>query len=140
MPGPNLNSAPIVRHAGMNEYSYFGGGSGWGSGGPNACALWLKQFPEYSKKLGEPTMDRLATKASWPGAVCDTTSQPAKKRDESGCLWTRSFASGTKVFEGQYEPKDDPTKPRNQGSCIYWSDGTVTTPNASRCMPKELIV
>ena len=24
-----------------------------------------------------------------------------------------------------------------QGSCIYWSDGTVTTSNASRCLPKE---
>eukprot|EP01048_Picozoa_sp_COSAG05_P000613 COSAG05_NODE_17_length_35518_cov_34.728084_28_plen_85_part_00 len=28
------------------------------------------------------------------------------------------FASGTKVFAGQYLPKDDPERPRNQGACI----------------------
>ena len=53
----------------------------------------------------------------------------------SGCLWTRTFATGTKVFEGQYIPPA--TEGRNLGSCIYWSDGSVTSPNASWCMPKD---
>ena len=119
---------------GMQKYAYFGGGAGWGGAGPQACGLWLKQFPEYKKPLDEPQGDMAAAKAGWPGAVCDTATN---KGNTSGCLWTRSFATGTKVFAGQYLPPDDPARPRNQGHCIYWADGSVTTDNATRCLPKE---
>ena len=50
---------------------------------PNACGLWLKQFPEYSKPLGEPKSDMVATKATWPGATCDTSN----KGNASGCTF-----------------------------------------------------
>ena len=86
--------------------------------------------------MGEPKSDRVGRTAPWAGAACDTSS---KNGDVSGCLWTRVFASGTAVFEGQWLPKDDPEKPRNGGSCIYWSDGSVTSSNATRCQPKALI-
>jgi hypothetical protein len=123
---------------GMNKYSYFGGGSGWGGTGPGACSLWLKQFPEFTKPLGEPKGNMTAAKASWDGAVCDT--EPAahgQYKNSSGCLFTREFATGTKVFVGQYLPPDNPARPTNQGKCIYWSDGTTTTDNATRCQPKD---
>merc|ERR1711871_1829887 len=116
---------------GMQAYSYFGGGSGWGGVGPDACALWLKRFPEFSKPLGAPLEDMQVSTAAWPDAVCDTTG--GRKANTTGCLYTRNFASGTKVFVGQYLPPDDASRPRNGGQCIYWSDGTVTTNNASRC-------
>ena len=119
---------------GAQKYAYFGGGSGWGGPGTNGCALWLKEFPEFSKPLGAPVSDMVVGKASWPGATCDTST---KRSDRSGCVRTRSFATGTKVFVGQYLPPDPPAKPKNQGSCIYWSDGTVTSPNPQHCMPKS---
>ena len=116
---------------GVQKYGYFGGGSGWGGVGSDACKLWLTEFPEFSKKLGEPVSDMQGTKAPWAGAVCDTSS--GKRANTSGCMFTRSFASGTKVFVGQYlQPAG-----RNDGNCIYWSDGSVTTDNATRCQPKS---
>jgi hypothetical protein len=118
---------------GVQKYGYFGGGSGWGGTGPGACKLWLTMFPEFSKKLGAPAGDMQIAKASWPGAVCD---KPGPHANQTGCLFTRSFASGTKVFVGQHLPPDDPTRPRNGGHCIYWSDGSVTSANATRCQPK----
>lgn len=119
---------------GMQQYSYFGGGSGWGGVGPGACSLWLKRFPEFSKPLGEPVGDMVASVASWPGAVCETSG--GRHANTTGCLFTRSFASGTKVFVGQYLEPDNPSRPRNGGQCIYWSDGTLTTNNVTRCQPK----
>lgn len=76
---------------GAHKYSYFGGGSGWGGTGPNACALWLEQFPEFKKPLGSPKSDMVVANASWGGAVC----LPGK--NTTGCLYTREFATGTKV-------------------------------------------
>lgn len=130
---------------GAQKYSYFGGGSGWGGSGPNACALWLKMWPEFSKPLGEPNSDMVLKQASFPGAVCDMSG--TKRANTSGCLFTRTFKSGTKVFVGQYLAPDkwerwdddDEMRPKNRGSCIYWSDGTTTTDNVTNCMPMELI-
>jgi hypothetical protein len=120
----------------VQRYGYWGGGSGWGGVGPGACALWLERFPEFDRPLGEPTADMRATVAQWPGAVCDTSG--GSKGNTTGCLWTRAFASGTKVFVGQFlQPEGDPsTWHRRTGSCIYWGDGSVTTGNATRCLPK----
>ena len=86
-------------------------------------------------KLGEPTGDMQVTKAAWPGAVCETTG--GRRANTTGCLYTRSFASGTKVFVGQYLAPDNPSRPSNGGHCIYWSDGSVTSSKASLCMPKS---
>jgi hypothetical protein len=124
---------------GVQKYGYFGGGSGWGSAGPNACALWLKQFPEFSKPLGGPLGDMKTTTAAWPGALCDSSG--SRRANTTGCLFTRAFASGTKVAVGQYLTPDDPSRPHNRGSCIYWSDGSVTSSsNSSHCQPKETIM
>jgi hypothetical protein len=122
---------------GVQKYGYFGGGSGWGGSGPGACALWLKRFPEFDKKLGEPMGDMQLAEASWPGAVCETTG--GKHANTTGCLYTRSFASGTEVFVGQYLQPDNPSRPRNGGHCIYWSDGSITTDNVTRCQPKSAL-
>ena len=116
---------------GVQKYGYFGGGSGWGGVGKGACKLWLTTFPEFSKKLGEPVSDMALGTAAWPGAVCDKSG--AKRANTTGCLFTRAFASGTKVFAGQFLAPQG----RNTGHCIYWSDGSVTTDNATRCMPKS---
>ena len=120
---------------GVQKYGYFGGGSGWGGVGQGACALWLKRFPEFSKALGAPLSDMVTTIAGWPGAVCDTSG--GRAANTSGCMYTRSFASGTKVFVGQYLPPDNVLRSRNAGHCIYWSDGTVTSDNVTRCQPKS---
>ena len=122
---------------GVQKYAYFGGGSGWGGVGEGACALWLKRFPEFNKALGAPLSDMTISAAGWPGAVCDSSG--GRTANTSGCVYTRSFASGTKVFVGQYLPPDNVLRPRNAGHCIYWSDGTVTTDNATRCQPKSQI-
>ena len=63
-------SAPCCCCGGI-RYAYFGGGSGWGGTGPGACGLWLTQFPEFTKPLGAPLHDMLASKATWNGAVCE---------------------------------------------------------------------
>ena len=60
--------------------------------------------------------------------------------DTAGCVYTRSFASGTRVYVGQFvKPKiDRRTKAStNFGSCIYWSDGNVTSPNVADCPPAQ---
>eukprot|EP01043_Picozoa_sp_COSAG02_P012219 COSAG02_NODE_469_length_21727_cov_64.506334_5_plen_84_part_00 len=76
--------------------------------------------------------------AKWAGAVCDMTKGAhGVPKNASGCLFTRNFASGTKVAVGQYLSPDHPTRPSNRGKCIYWSDGSITTDNATRCMPKD---
>lgn len=122
---------------GAQQYAYFGGGSGWGGTGAGACALWLKQWPEFSKPLGAPVSDAKVATATWPGAVC--SSPESKHGNTSGCLYTREFATGTVVFVGQYLPPDRPTRPTNHGSCIYWSDGSTTSANVSNCQPKALM-
>jgi hypothetical protein len=57
--------------------------------------------------------------------------------DTAGCVYTRSFASaGTQVYMGQHLKPifDRRTKlSTNWGSCIWWSDGNVTSPNAAHC-------
>ena len=127
---------------GAQKYAYFGGGSGWGGPGASACALWLKMWPEYSKSLGEPLGDMKLTKASWPGAICDPSG--GNHANTTGCLFTRAFKSGTQVVVGQYHaPFPDtrgPSHSSNRGSCIYWSDGDITTSNKSNCEPKKAFV
>ena len=73
----------------------------------NACAKWLEYRPEYFQPLGPA--DGLAQQAA------DGT-------------WSRSFASGTKVFaRGQG---------RNFSSCIEWADSTRT---GAGCDDSELL-
>merc|ERR1712000_430843 len=43
----------------VSEYQYLGIGGGWSGAGPSACATWLREYPEYSKPLGEPKSDAL---------------------------------------------------------------------------------
>ena len=144
---------------GASKYSYFGVGGGWGGDGPGACASWLRRYPEYSKPLGEPTGE--ATLTQGPYGSCSLLGPKPKARgDTSGCIYTREFASGTKVtscyhiipparkdselnaphaqvYVGQYKQPDDPKRPRNKGSCVFWADGSVTSPNVKDCPPKE---
>lgn len=79
-------------------------------------------------------------RGSWPGAVCERSG--GKKANTTGCVRTRTFGSGTKVFSGQFLPpvyRKGHAASLNAGACIYWSDGSVTTANATRCMPKAMI-
>jgi len=108
---------------GVYKYAYFGVGDGWGGPGESACAAWLHPYPEYSEKLGEPLGLANATNGT------------------NGMSYTRSFASGTKVFVGQFlKPCANPTNKRcqNSGSCIFWSSGRVSG-NATECpLPADI--
>ena len=91
-----FNSTVAAFLAGMGKYASSGRGGGWGATGAAACASWLEWMPEYSKPLGEPT-----AVAAQP--------QPG--------VFTRSFATGTKVFLNTT---------KGGGHCVWWSDKTVT--------------
>merc|ERR1711924_83247 len=104
---------------GVYKYAYFGVGEGWGGPGAGACSAWLQPYPEYEEKLGEPKGLANAT---------NTT---------NGMVYTREFASGTKVFVGQYlAPCSTPKNKRcqNSGACIFWSSGRISG-NATECPP-----
>lgn len=120
-----------------HAYFGFGGGDGyWGGAGPNACQAWLTDHPEYHRELGEPTGPAKIEQSAQPGLRCSMLSPNPDATDTGGCVYTRSFASGTRVYVGQYvKPKiDRRTKvSTNFGSCIYWSDGNVTSPNVADC-------
>ena len=89
---------------GVQKYGYFGGGSGWGGPGDNACALWLQQFPEFTKPLGEPKSDMVNATAPWPGAVCRAGPRRGKNPAvTTGCLWTRVF--GRSVRPAQHRSR-----------------------------------
>lgn len=96
---------------GVSEYQYFGVGKGWSGSGPGACAAWLRDYPEYSKPLGKPKSDAQIMTIG------------------NNKVHQREFATGTWAFLGQY---------MEAGVCeaIFWSDGSVTSPNASYC-PKS---
>merc|ERR1711862_967830 len=98
-------------------------GGGWGGDGPQACKSWLRRYPEYEKPLGEPKGAATITNGTW------------------GNVYTREFASGTKVYVGQYlEPDGDwqTGQSKNYGRCVFWADGYITG-NASRCPPPALV-
>lgn len=106
---------------GVSKYGYFGIGGGWGGPGPEACSSWLRRYPEYTRPLGEPVSDAVATNATG---------------DPSTTQYTRTFRSGTKVYWGQHLAPEPATRPRNRGACIFWADGTVTG-NATQCPPRS---
>ena len=59
--------------------------------GPEACASWLYQYPEYSQPLGEPKSDYTVTKTSLD-LNCTLLDDPPTTKDVSGCLfygWAR---------------------------------------------------
>ena len=91
-----FNSTVAAFLAGMGKYAYYGRGGGWGGNGAGACSSWLQWMPEYSKPLGEPT---------------------AKAAQPSPGVYTRAFATGTKVFINTT---------RGGGHCVWWSDNSVT--------------
>lgn len=145
----NFNSSLVNFLVGANEYSYFGVGSGWSGDGEGACKEWLFQYPEYSMKLGEPKSDAVVTNGTL-GLACTLLDAKPSKKDISGCLFAREFASGTKVFLGQHAPPTyDATNEQvitetdalflgsaNYGACIWWSDG-ATTGNLTNCPSKD---
>lgn len=115
-------------------------GYGFGIGFQYDCQLggWLDvdKFP-LAQKLGPPLGDAKIELASWPGANCTYTTAARPRQPQTlGCLMRRSFQSGVSVFLGQYLPPDNPTRPTNGGLCIWWSDGSVTSPDPSLCPPK----
>ena len=95
---------------GVYEGAYLGLGIGWSGEGAGACEAWLRAYPEYKRPLGEPLGAYALTNGSY------------------GDIYTRKFASGTKVYVGQHLP---PVR-GNFGYCVFWSDGT-TTGNATQC-------
>ena len=88
--------------AGAGEYAYYGRGGGWGGNGASACDTWLEWPAEFDKPLGAP---------AGPAALV------------AAGTFTRSFASGTKVFINTT---------KRGGHCIWWSDGS-TTGDATTC-------
>ena len=70
------------------------------------------------------------------GTGCSLLGPKPSEKSTAGCIFTRSFKSGTKVYVGQYQPPDHPTRPNNRGSCVFWADGTVTSPNEANCPAK----
>ena len=97
---------------GVYKYAYFGVGGGWGGDGPSACASWLREYPEYSKPLGKPL------------------GLPRTTVLHNQTAYSRAFASGTKVFVGQYlAPTGKDPRPghaTNFGRCVFWADGSYT--------------
>jgi hypothetical protein len=81
---------------GASNYSYYGCTNGWGF-----TDGWSRWSTDYDRPLGVPTGKAVKTNAG---------------------VWTRAFASGTKVF---LATKDQSTKEWGS-SCIRWSDGHVT--------------
>ena len=140
----NFNSSLANFLIGVHEHGYFGVGGGWSGAGESACDTWLYQYPEYSKSLGAPKSDFTVAKGSH-GLNCTLLDDKPSHKDVSGCLFRREFASGTKVFLGQYAAPafgadaDDAVGAllgtSNYGACVFWSDGT-TTGNATLC-PSE---
>jgi hypothetical protein len=98
---------------GMGKWSYFGAGSGWDGDGADACATWLKVWPEYSKPLGEPLGPAIVLKGN--GKIKS--------------IWTRKFKSGTHVFLNTTD------HPKVDTFCIWWSDGSTT---GNHCKPSTL--
>ena len=98
---------------GMGKWSYFGAGSGWDGDGADACATWLKVWPEYSKPLGEPV---------GPATV-------VQGNGKTKSIWTRKFKSGTHVFLNTTD------HPKVDTFCIWWSDGTAS---GNHCKPSTL--
>ena len=140
----NFNSSLANFLVGVHEHAYFGVGGGWSGDGPDACASWLYRYPEYAKSLGAPTGDYRVSLGSH-GLNCTLLDAKPSTKDVSGCLFERDFASGTRVFLGQYEAPataeaDAPGSDvdalflgsTNYGACVFWSDGT-TTGNTTLC-------
>jgi hypothetical protein len=84
-------------------------GDGFGIGFQYECRRggWLdiqKHHGILSQKLGQPDGDAKISIASWPGAQCTYTTparpKPGRGLETGGCLMSRSFASGTRVFLG----------------------------------------
>lgn len=124
---------------GMYKFAYFGVGGGWWGAGPTACSTWLRDYPEYSKPLGEPNGRANVSQAPASfGLNCSLVGPKPSDKDTAGCVFTRTFATGTKVFVGPYlRPElDSRGRVSNSGSCVYWSDGTTTSPNVTRCPPR----
>eukprot|EP01047_Picozoa_sp_COSAG01_P008008 COSAG01_NODE_310_length_19129_cov_22.110615_12_plen_434_part_00 len=141
--GDSFETELAVFLLGVYERSYFGWGGGhgyWGGSGPGACKLWLQDHPEYHQPLGPPRGRANISLSRQPGLRCSMLASAPNATDTAGCVYTRSFASGTQVYMGQYvKPTfDRRTKlSTNWGSCIWWSDGNVTSPNAAHC-PRRL--
>ena len=130
---------------GVYEHAYFGYGDGtgyWGGGGPSACQAWLLDRAEYHRPLGAPHGPAKIASSRFPELKCSMLSAVPDASNTAGCVYTRSFASGTAVYVGQFQkPKiDRRTKlSSNFGSCIYWKDGNVTSPNAADCPPRAAV-
>ena len=108
---PHLSKHLAAFLVGMGERSYFGAGVGWDGDGANACDTWLRRWDEFEKPLGKPTADAAVVAGAPPKAK-----------------WTRSFGSGTHVLLDTTPERDYDTV-----SCIWWSDGTVTSGDPFGC-------
>lgn len=131
----NFNKSLAQFLIGASQNSYFGVGDGWSGDGPDACATWLRRYPEYAKPLGEPVSD-YAVAAGSHGA-CTLLDPDPSTSDTSGCLFSRDFESAS-VFLGQYAPpssaRDQWGDAANYGSCVWWADGSLTG-DADDCPP-----
>ena len=132
----------------LGAYDGYGFGIGFQYGCREGGWLELDKYKYALKqKLGKPVGDAQVSIAAWPTANCTytTPSRPkpcppgsSKKGclETVGCLMSRSFSSGLKVFIGQYLPPTPAIRPQNHCEIIWWSDGTVSSPNASWCPQK----
>jgi hypothetical protein len=106
----------------------------------SAAAFLILVVAEYHRALGKPDAPTKIALSAQPGLNCSMLSSAIPDAtDTSGCVYTRSFASGTRVYVGQFKPPkiDRHTKlSSNFGSCIFWSDGNITSPNAGDCPPR----
>jgi hypothetical protein len=123
-----------------NAYFGYGGGDGyWGGTGPDACKLWLQDHEEYSKPLGAPHGVATVANSSYIALKCSLLFDIPDATDTPGCVYTRTFANAS-VYVGQHRTPaiDRHTKQStNVGSCIFWADGHVTTPNITNCPFRE---
>ena len=89
-PGGYALDAPTLAQflIGVYEGAYFGVGEGWSGEGASACAAWLHPYPEYAWPLGAPLGPYNVSAGAY------------------GDVYTRAFASGTKVYVGQFLPPD----------------------------------
>jgi hypothetical protein len=122
-------------------------GYGFGIGFDYECGKggWLetaKYADVLKQKLGAPIAAVDIAIASWPTANCTYTT-PARPKSylaqTVGCMMSRSFASGTVVFIGNYLAPIPVSRPTNTGLCIWWSDGSLMG-NATECPPKEHVI